>query len=265
MKYHTMCGILIYMIFIKTPQEIASMRIAGKRHAEVLNKVASLVAPGISTGQLDRYAEELVRAYGDIPAFKGYTPEGADTPFPGTLCISINDEVVHGIPDEHRLLENGDIVSLDLGLNHNGVFVDGAITVAVGSISSELQQLLDVTKQALDIGIAQALAGNRVGDIGHAIETFVAVRYGIVEGFAGHGVGRYIHEDPHIPNYGKPGAGVLLKPGMTVAIEPMLNLGKKHVEILDDGYTIVTRDGSPSAHFEHTILITEQGPEILTK
>jgi methionyl aminopeptidase len=253
------------MIFIKTAEEIASMRIAGKRHAEILNKVAQRVAPGISTGQLDHYAEELVRAYGDIPAFKGYTPEGADFPFPGTLCISINDEVVHGIPDDTRILEDGDIVSLDLGLQHNGVFVDGAITVPVGTISSELQQLLDDTKQALEIGIAQAKPGNTVGDIGNAIESFVAKKYGIVQGFAGHGVGRYIHEDPHIPNYGKPGMGAVLKPGMTIAIEPMLNLGKKSVEMLDDGYTIVTRDGSPSAHFEHTILITEHGPEILTK
>lgn len=253
------------MIFIKTPEEIANMRIAGKRHAQVLKQVAQRVVPGISTGELDRYAEELVRAYGDIPAFKGYTPDGADFPFPGTLCISINDEVVHGIPDDTRILKDGDIVSLDLGLNHNGVFVDGAITVAVGTIAPELQQLLDDTKEALDIGIAQAIAGNRVGDISHAIESFVAKRYGIVEGFAGHGVGRYIHEDPHIPNYGKPGMGVVLKPGMTIAIEPMLNLGKKHVEMLDDGYTIVTQDGSPSAHFEHTILITENGPEILTK
>lgn len=240
------------------------MRIAGKRHAEILRKLAAMVRPGISTIELDAAAEAMIRDYGDVPAFKGYRPDGASTPYPATLITSVNEEVVHGIPGS-RILKEGDIVSLDLGVKHDGVFTDSAITVAVGKISKELNELLMLTEEALYVGINAVRPGATVGDVGYAIKSFVNKRYGIVEGFSGHGVGRHIHEDPFIPNYGKPGAGEKLVPGMTVAIEPMLNLGLKYVRILPDGYTVVAKDGLPSAHFEHTILVTEKGSEILTQ
>jgi methionyl aminopeptidase len=194
-----------------------------------------------------------------------YKPEGAKTPFPATLCISINDEVVHGVPDDKRVLQEGDIVSLDLGIHHDGIFTDAAVTVPVGKISKQLEELLVITAEALEVGIAAAQPGATTGDVGYAIESFVNKRYGIVREFSGHGVGRNIHEDPYIPNFGKPGMGERLVPGMTIAIEPMLNIGKAGVEMLDDQWTIVTTDGKPSAHFEHTILITETGNEVLTK
>ena len=241
------------------------MRIAGKRHAEILEHVATLVRPGISTKQLNDAAEKMIREFGDTPAFLGYQPEGAPRPFPATLCVSINDEVVHGIPDADRILEEGDIVSIDLGVKHDGVFTDAAITVPVGKISKEANELLMITEEALAVGILAAQPGNTTGDIGYAIQSFVNKRFGIVEGFSGHGVGRKIHEDPFIPNYGKAGKGTKLVPGMTIAIEPMLTLGGKFVDVLDDGYTVVTTDGEYAAHFEHTLLITETGNEILTK
>lgn len=253
-----------YVIIIKTPSEIASMREGGRRHGRILAKVAELVRPGVSTRELDKAAEKMVRELGDVPAFLGYRPEGAATPFPATLCISVNDEVVHGLPGD-RILEDGDIVSLDLGVNHEGVFTDAAITVPVGTISHELKNLIETTREALEIGIEAAKPGATTGDVGFAIESYVNKKYGIVREFSGHGVGREIHESPYVPNYGKPGKGERLVPGMTIAIEPMLNLGGKDVEILDDGWTVVTADGSPSAHFEHTILITETGNEVLTK
>jgi methionyl aminopeptidase len=252
------------MIILKTDKEIAAMRIAGKRHAEILRKLAAMVRPGISTIELDAAAEAMIRDYGDVPAFKGYRPDGASTPYPATLITSVNEEVVHGIPGS-RILKEGDIVSLDLGVKHDGVFTDSAITVPVGKISKELNELLMLTEEALYVGINAVRPGATVGDVGYAIKSFVNKRYGIVEGFSGHGVGRHIHEDPFIPNYGKPGEGELLVPGMTVAIEPMLNLGLKYVRILSDGYTVVTKDGLPSAHFEHTLLVTETGYEILTQ
>lgn len=260
----TKCASISLVIIIKTQKEIEAMRIAGKHHAHVLHEVAQLVRPGISTGELDTAAEKLVREMGDIPAFKDYRPKGAKSAFPATLCISINDEVVHGIPSQQRILQEGDIISLDLGVNHQGVFTDAAITVAVGTISKELQDLLSVTHESLMMGIAAAQAGNTTGDIGHAIETFINKRYGIVREFSGHGVGRKIHEDPYVPNYGKPGSGAKLVPGMTIAIEPMLIIGSHHVEILEDDWTVATVNGKHAAHFEHTILITEDGPEILT-
>lgn len=252
------------MIIIKTDKEIAAMRIAGKRHAEILRKLAAMVRPGISTIELDAAAESMIRDYGDVPAFKGYRPDGASTPYPATLITSVNEEVVHGIPGS-RILKEGDIISLDLGVKHDGVFTDSAITVPVGKISKELNELLMLTEEALYVGINAVKPGAMVGDVGYAIKSFVNKRYGIVEGFSGHGVGRHIHEDPFIPNYGKPGEGEPLVPGMTVAIEPMLNLGLKYVRILSDGYTVVTKDGLPSAHFEHTLLVTETGYEILTQ
>lgn len=253
------------MIIIKTEQEIQAMRESGKRHAEILQKLAKLVRPGISTWELDQAAEKMIKDFGDRPAFKGYKPDGAKTPYPATLITSVNEEVVHGIPSKKRILQEGDIISLDIGINHNGVFTDAAITVPVGKISKELNELLIVTEEALQIGIDQVTPGATTGDIGYAIQGFINKRYGIVEGFSGHGVGRHIHEDPYIPNYGKPGEGDRLLPGMTIAIEPMMNLGTKYVKILSDGYTVVTKDGKPSAHFEHTVLVTETGYEILTQ
>ena len=252
-------------VIIKTEQEIQNMREGGKRHAEILQKLAAMVRPGISTWELDEAAEKMIKEFGDRPAFKGYKPDGAKTPYPATLITSVNEEVVHGIPSKKKILQEGDIVSLDIGINHKGVFTDAAITVPVGKISKELNELLMITEEALQVGIDQVCAGATTGDIGYAIQSFINKRYGIVEGFSGHGVGRHIHEDPYIPNYGKPGEGERLIPGMTIAIEPMMNLGTKYVKILKDGYTVVTRDGKPSAHFEHTVLVTETGYEILTK
>ena len=216
---------------------------------------------------MDVYAEKLIREMGDTPAFLNYRPEGAATPFPAALCVSVNDEVVHGIPDKKRILKEGDIISLDLGIKHKGLFTDMALTAGVGNISGKNLKLLQITEQALQVGIDAAMAGNTVGDIGNAIESFVHVKggYGIVEVLAGHGVGKYIHEDPFIPNFGKRGRGAKLVPGMVVALEPMINLGTKNVTIDEDGWTFRTADRKPSAHFEHTILITDGEAEILTK
>ena len=213
------------------------------------------------------YAEKLIREYGDTPAFLNYRPVGAKKPFPASLCVSVNDEVVHGIPKKDRILVEGDIVCIDLGVKHKGMFTDMALTVAVGKISAEDKKLLEVTEQALHVGIAAAKAGARVGDIGYAIETFVKAKgkYGIVDVLSGHGVGVEIHEDPYIPNFGKKGTGIILKKGMVIAIEPMLNLGSKNVMIAKDDWTIKTIDKKRSAHFECTIAITDDEPEILTK
>jgi methionyl aminopeptidase len=257
------------MVIIKTPEEIEILREGGRRLATVLYKVAEKVAPGVSTKELDMYAEELIRDMGDVPAFLNYRPAGVKIPFPASLCVSINDEVVHGIPSPDRKLKEGDIVSLDLGLKHRGLFTDMAVTVPVGVISPGAEALLRNTEQALMTGIDAVAPGNTVGDIGYAIEKFVRSRkdgkYGIVDILSGHGVGRAIHEDPYIPNFGKRGTGEKLVPGMVIAIEPMLNNGTKNVTLDDDGYTYRTADGKKSAHFEHTILVTDNGAEILTK
>ncbi len=257
------------MIIIKTPAEIQILRECGKRLATVLYKVRDMVAPGVSTKELDQYAEKLIRAMGDEPAFLNYQPEGARIPFPATLCVSVNNEVVHGIPNAKRVLQEGDIVSIDLGVKHKGLFTDMAMTVPVGKVSGADIKLMKMTEKALQVGIAAAQNGNTVGDIGHAIESFVrsskGTKYGIVEALAGHGVGKKIHEDPFIPNFGKPGKGAKLVAGMVIAIEPMLNNGTKHVTLDNDGYTFHTADGKRSAHFEHTLLITEGEPEVLTK
>lgn len=253
------------MIIIKTAEEIKTLREGGRRLATILNKVKDMVAPGVSTKDLDLYAERLVREGGDKPAFLNYKPDGAPTPFPASLCVSINDEVVHGIPKKNKVLKEGDIVSLDLGLNHVGMFTDMAITVPVGKVSKKLEKLLFVAQEALRRGIQSAQPGFKVGDIGSAVESYVRPhKFGIVEVLAGHGVGRAIHEDPYIPNFGRAGTGEELRPGMVIAIEPMLNLGTKNVVLERDGYTFRTADGRPSAHFEHTILITDKGSEILT-
>ena len=253
-------------IIIKTKEEIEILRKGGRRLAEVLYKVKEKVKPGISTWELDKYAFGLIKEMGDEPAFLNYKPEGADFPYPASICISVNDEVVHGIPDKGKILKEGDIVSLDLGLKHKNLFTDMAVTVGVGKISASSEKLLRVTEQALMAGIEAAQGGYKVGDISHAIEGFVRpYRYGIVDILSGHGVGKYIHEDPYIPNFGKAGTGPKLVPGMVIAIEPMINNGTKNVVLDKDGYTFRTADGKRSAHFEHTILITEGEPEVLTR
>lgn len=256
-------------IIIKTKEEIEIIREGGKHLATVLYKVRDFVKPGISTKDLDIYAEELIRAMGDVPAFLNYRPDGASKPYPASLCVSVNDEVVHGIPSKRRILKEGDIVSIDLGVKHKGLFTDMALTVPVGKVSESDLKLMQATEESLHVGIDAAQRGNTIGDIGYAIENYVRsrkdVKYGIVEVLSGHGVGKEIHEDPYIPNFGKKGTGAKLVPGMIIALEPMLNRGTKNVTIDDDGYTIRTADHKKSAHFEHTILITEGEPEILTK
>ena len=190
---------------------------------------------------------------------------GSKRPYPATLCISINDEVVHGIPNEDRVIESGDIVSVDCGVKHDGLFTDHAVTIMVGEVSDEARKLVLAAEEALALGIKAAKPGDTVGDIGYAIESFINNRYGIIRILSGHGVGRHIHEDPYVPNFGEPGTGAVLEPGMVIAIEPMITLGSEEVDLYNDGYTYVTKDRSLAAHFEHTVLITDSGPEILTK
>ena len=254
------------MIIIKTKEEIEILREGGKRLAAVLYKVKEMVKPGISTKDLDDYAFKLIKEMGDEPAFLNYRPEKAEFAYPASLCVSVNNEVVHGIPNRNKILQEGDIVSLDLGLKHGGLFTDMALTVPVGEVSKSSAKLIEVTEKALDVGINAAQGGYQIGDISNSIENFVRPhRYGIVEVLSGHGVGKYIHEDPYVPNFGKANTGAELVPGMVIAIEPMLNNGTKNVVLDKDGYTFRTADGKKSAHFEHTILITEGEPEILTK
>lgn len=254
------------MAKIKTADEIELLRISGGRLARVLEAVKAEIKPGVSTGHLNRVAEELIRATGDTPPFKDYTPHGARTPFPASLCVSINDEIVHGIPSDIRIIKDGDIVSIDLGLTHKGMITDAALTVAVGQVSEEVATLIRETERSLYKGIKAARPGGRIGDIGAAIES-VAIEhgYGVVREFGGHGVGHAVHEQPYVPNYGKRGTGPLLKPGMVLALEPMFMLGSEKISLMPDGYTIISEDGSLSAHFEHTIVITDVGSEIVTQ
>jgi methionyl aminopeptidase len=255
------------MVRLKTKKDVLILREGGKRLASILAAVAREVKPGVSTAYLDQVAARLIKEAGDQSAFLNYKPRGARRPFPASLCVSINDEVVHGIPTENpRILEEGDIVSLDLGLKHKDLITDHAVTVAVGKIDPELKKLLEITEQALLAGIKAAKPGNKTGDIGAAIEEFVRpYGYGIVEELAGHGVGYAVHEDPFVPNFGVPNQGVLLQPGLVIAIEPMLTTGGPDIEVDQDGYTILTSDKSMAAHFEHTIVITEKGADILTR
>lgn len=251
---------------LKTKEEIAIMKEGGERHARILAELARLVQPGVSCLFLEEEAQRLIKEHGDKPAFLGYTPRGADRPFPAALCISINEEIVHGIPNEkERFIKEGDVVSMDLGLIHGGLITDSAITVGAGAIDDEARALLKATEEALHAGIAAALPGNKIGDIGAAIKKVAdQTPFSLAEDLAGHGVGHQVHEEPLIPNVGKAGEGGKLVPGMVIAIEPMLNVGKGAIKSLRDGYTIVTKDGSRSAHFEHTIAITEKGNIILT-
>lgn len=247
------------MIILKSEREINYMRDAGRIVAGTLAELKKAVKPDVTTQELDQIAEQYIKKQGAIPSFKGYNG------FPGNVCTSVNEEVVHGIPGL-RKLKNGDNVSIDVGALINGYHGDAAITLPVGEVDAEVQKLLYVTEQALYKGIEQAVAGNRLFDISHAVQTYSEQHgYGVVRDYVGHGIGRSMHEDPQVPNYGTPGRGPRLKPGMTLAIEPMVNLGTHEVKVLDDGWTVVTTDGKRSAHFEHTIAITDDKPEILTK
>lgn len=257
-------------IFIKTEEQIELIREAGHRLGAILASVVERAVPGVTALELDTYAEGLIRVGGDVPAFKNYKPDMHHKPFPNSLCVSVNNEIVHGIPKKDKVLKAGDVVSLDLGLSHNGYFADHAVTLIVGvdknSAGTEKEKkLLKVTEAALYAGIDMARAGNRVGDIGFTVGQFASKNgYGNVKELSGHGVGIHIHEDPYIPNFGKKGTGALLKPGMIIAIEPMFTLGSPAIDVLPDGYTVITKDRSKAAHFEHTVLITHGDPEILT-
>jgi len=246
------------MIIRKSEREIEIMRKAGSIVAQTHALLAEKVTPGITTGELDKIAEEFILSKGGKPAFKGY--QG----FPSTLCVAVNEEVVHGFPG-NRVLEEGDIIGMDLGVLIDGFYGDSAYTLAVGEISDQAQNLLKVTEESLHQGIEQALEGNRLSDISHAVQKYVEARgYSVVRRFVGHGVGRNLHEDPQIPNFGPAGRGPRLKEGMVLAIEPMINVGTHKVKILDDGWTVITADKELSAHFEHTVAITKDGPRILT-
>lgn len=246
------------MIYIKTREEIELMRESALMVSRTLGIVAKEVRPGVTPKFLDKIAEEFIRDNGGVPAFKGYRG------FPATLCISINEAVVHGIPYD-KALNEGDIISVDCGVKKNGFYGDHAYSFAVGVVKPEIQKLLDVTKESLYKGIEQCVAGNRIGDISYAIQQHAEKHgYGVVRELVGHGLGKSLHEDPEVPNYGKRGDGPKIKDGMVFAIEPMINLGKKNVKQLNDGWTIVTADGLPSAHFEHDVAIIDGKPEILS-
>ncbi len=247
------------MIELKNKEQLDRMRTAGRIVAEALILVTEMVKPGVTTQDLDRAAEEHIRKYGAIPAFKGYNG------FPATLCTSVNEEVVHGIPGL-RALKNGDIISIDCGALYDGYYGDSAVTLPVGTISISDEKLLAVCKESLKLGIAQARKGNRLYDISFAVQSYVEENgMSVVRDYVGHGIGRKMHEEPQIPNFGKPGRGPRLEVGMALAIEPMVNLGGYEVETLEDQWTVVTTDRRTSAHFEHTVAITDNGPEILTR
>ncbi len=251
------------MIYIKTQKEIDFIRESCRIVAETLRLVKGNVKVGATTYELDRVAEDYIRSNNAIPAFKGYS-QGGLPGFPGSVCTSINDAVVHGIPGKAKL-EEGDIISLDIGVLKNNYYGDAAITVAVGKISDEKKMLMEVTEKSLQLGIEQAKSGNRIHDISAAVQDYVERNgFSVVRDLCGHGVGKFLHEDPAVPNFGKRGTGSKLKRGMTIAIEPMVNAGGYEVITSPDGWTVITADGSPSAHFEHTILILDNSPEILT-
>jgi len=247
------------MIIIKSPKELELMRRAGRLVAGALEMLEPHIRPGMTTGELDRLVEEYIVKNGGLPAFKGYRG------FPASICASVNEVVVHGIPDGRMLVE-GDIIGVDIGVFLDGYYGDATRTFPVGTISAEAERLLRVTEEALHRGIAKAVAGGRLGDISQAIQEHVeAAGFSVVREFVGHGLGRQMHEKPEVPNFGRAGQGVRLRAGMTLAIEPMVNAGGPEVMVLDDNWTVVTRDASRSAHFEHTVAITADGPEILTK
>lgn len=247
------------MVILKLPEEIERARASNRIVAEVLSRLREKVKPGVKTKDLDRFAEKIAEKRGARPAFKGYHG------YPHSLCISINEVVVHGMPSE-RVLEEGDIVGLDFGVFYQGFFGDSTVTLPVGKVTAKALRLLQVTEQSLYAGIAQAREGNRLGDISAAVQSVVEeAGYSVVRDFVGHGIGKDLHEEPQIPNFGQKGRGIELKKGMILAIEPMVNEGKCKVQVLPDGWTVVTKDGSLSAHFEHSVAITEHGPDILSR
>jgi methionyl aminopeptidase len=246
------------MILLKSPREVQEMQRPGEIVGGAHRRVREVVQPGVTTGEVDELVEQYIRQEGGKPAFKGYRG------FPASICISVNQEVVHGIPGD-RVLQEGDIVGVDIGVQALGFYADAAQTLPVGNVSEAGEQLLQVTREALYGGIAEAREGNRVGDVSHAVQTLVESHgFSVVRSLVGHGIGRSMHEDPQVPNFGKPGEGPELKAGMVLAIEPMVNAGGFEIEVLSDEWTVVTRDGSLSAHFEHSVAITENGPVILT-
>ena len=248
------------MITCRSPQEIEKIRVSSQLAAATLQHIAPMLQPGVTTFELDRAAETYIRKHGGLPAFKGYRG------FPATLCTSINAEVVHGIPSKKRRLAEGDIIGIDCGAIVDGYYGDHAITFAVGLISEEAQRLIDTTREALSVGIAQAKIGNYLSDISHAIQVFAEQRsYSVVKVFVGHGIGTALHEEPQVPNFGPPRRGPRLRAGMVLALEPMVNIGTSEVQILQDNWTVVTADGRLSAHFEHTITVAEQGGIILSQ
>jgi methionyl aminopeptidase len=249
-------------VTIKRASEIERMRAAGGILAAILEVLRAELRPGVTTGDLDAIAERMIRDAGAIPSFKGY---GSNPPFPGSICASINDEVVHGIPSAGRRLADGDVVSIDIGCILDGWHADCARTWTIGPVPREVSELIDDTRRGMEAGIAAAVPGNRLGDVGHAIETVAAAGgYGIVRHFVGHGIGKSMHEEPQVPNYGRPGTGMLIEAGMCFAIEPMFTLGGDEVVVAGDNWTVRTIDGSLSAHFENTIAVTDEGPRLLT-
>ncbi len=248
------------MVILKLPDEIEKVRASNRIVAEVLSKLREKVKPGVRTKDLDKFAEEIAEKRGARPAFKGYNG------YPYSLCISVNEVVVHGMPSEESVLEEGDIVGLDFGVYYRGFFGDATITLPIGKVTEKALRLIQVTEQSLYAGIEQAKDGNRLGDISAAVQCVVEdAGYSVVRDFVGHGIGKNLHEDPQIPNFGKKGRGIELKRGMILAIEPMVNAGKYKVKVLPDGWTVITEDGSLSAHFEHSVAITDNGPDILSK
>lgn len=271
-------------MYRKKPQEIAKIREGGQLMGEILEKLVPMVKPGVSGYEIDAEAERLILEIGGVPAFKGYRSRRADPPFPATICFSLNEEVVHGIPTKEKLIKDGDLVTLDIGMEfpapgarhlgmkkkdlQSGFFTDTALTIAVGKVPENSKKLIEVTRKALEVGIAAAQPGRSVADIGRAIEDYVRTqgKYGIVEDLTGHGVGHAVHEEPPVPNYyEKKLKNWILEPGVVIAIEPMITLGTHRVDIARDGWTIFTADKSLSAHFEHTLVITENGPEVVTR
>ena len=247
------------MIELKSSAQIVHMREAGRILADAFRMCRDLVKPGVSTLEIDREVESLIRARKAKPAFKGYRG------FPATICASINEEVVHGIPAARRRLREGDIVGLDLGAIVEGYYADAAVTLPVGDVADDVRRLLDVTRESLDLAVAQCRPGRRLGDVSAVVQRHVeGAGFGVVRAFVGHGIGRALHEDPQVPNFGEPGRGALLRAGMVLAIEPMVTMGHWEVRVLADRWTAVTADGSLAAHFEHTVAVTEQGPDVLT-
>jgi len=253
------------LIILKSKEEIEKMRKAGKLVAEVLSEIARIAVPGVTTKELDSVAERLILESGGRPAFKGYQPDFIRCGhFPATLCTSLNNEVVHGVPDE-RALKEGDLLSVDTGVELDGYYGDAAISIIIGKGDPEAERLLEVTRGALEAAIQKCVPGNRLSDVSHAIQSFVESRgFQVVRRFVGHGIGRSMHEDPPVLNFGEPGKGPVLKPGMVIAIEPMVNAGTYEVDASPDYWPVYTRDGKLSAHFEHTVAVTEDGPDVLT-